>query len=86
MRRVLLLHLIGHLLPELHHRYVMYIEAAAAASLRAQHQQHNTTAEYIALFTATYENLEAINLQEHNVLQGSSLLSRSTHIYSFPPS
>jgi hypothetical protein len=41
MRRVLLPHLIGHLLSELHHRYVMYIEAAAAASLRAQHQQHN---------------------------------------------
>jgi hypothetical protein len=48
--------------------------------------EHNTTAEYIALFTATYPYLEAINLQEHNVLQRSSLLSRSTHIYSFPPS
>jgi hypothetical protein len=42
MRRVLLPHFIGHLLPELHHRYVMYIEAAAAASLRAQHKRENT--------------------------------------------
>jgi hypothetical protein len=47
MRRALLSHLIGHLLPELHHGYVMYIEAAAAASLRAQDQQHNTITEYM---------------------------------------
>jgi hypothetical protein len=37
IRRVLLPYLIRYLVAKLHHRYVMYIEAAAAASLRVQY-------------------------------------------------
>jgi hypothetical protein len=56
---VLLPHFIGHLLPELHHRYVMYIDPAAAASLRAQHKQQYTIAEYMTSDSTATHSLVA---------------------------
>jgi hypothetical protein len=43
---VLLSRFVEHLLPKLHHRYVMKVDPAAA-SLRGQHTEQNTIAEYM---------------------------------------